>query len=141
MRRTWFWIGIIIILLLGVLGYLYHKGLIHTSWQWLTIILAAAAAPFKLLTSIFTDPKKQIEKIQKQQQARIAGEQQHRITYDQVIIEKEKRIRELEAKVNQLEDQIDQYELQKQSTKQEIMTTNDVETLSDEFMQAYGDES
>ena len=139
LSSKWFWIGLILIVVLLIVGYLYHKGLIHTSWQWLSIILMGLAAPFQLVSSMFGTNKK-LNQILTKSAGRQQDEVQHREIYDKVIKEKEMRIQELEAQVDKMQDQIDSLELQYQKTDDEVMNETDIDELQNQFMELYGDE-
>lgn len=136
----WFLIGIIIIILLAVLGYAYYKGWIHTSWQWLAAILAGLAGPFQFIANLFGKNQK-IENLIKNSTDRKLSEQQHRLVYDNIIQQKEKRIQELQAEVNKMQNQIDSLELNYKEIDKKYQNENDINTLQNQFLDAYGDES
>ncbi len=139
LSSKWFWIGVIIIVVLLIVGYLYYKGLIHTSWQWLSVILVALAAPFQLVNSMFGTNKK-LNQILTNSSVRQQDEVKHREVYDKVIKQKEMRIQELEAQVDKMQDQIDTLELQYKKTDKEVMSETNVDELQNQFMDLYGDE-
>lgn len=138
-KLLWIFIGIIVLLL--IVGFLYSQGLINVKWQWLTVILAALAAPFQLIASLFSSPNKKIIELQNRQQQRIAEEQQHRLQYDNILREKDQKIKELEITINKMKDRISELELQKQEKEKEIQNINDPQKLQELFIQAYEDES
>jgi len=139
-RRKWFWIVIIIIVVLLIFGYLYSQGLINVKWQWLAVILAALAGPFKMFSSIFSGKSVRTNQLVQSHYDRIDDAKQHRLVYDQAILEKEERITELEAEVNVLEQQIDDLELSQQQIQTQVNDMND-DDLQDAFLNLYGDET
>lgn len=139
-NSKWFIIGIIIILILTVLGYAYYKGWIHTSWQWLTAILAALAGPFEMIATLFGKNKK-LENIIKNSTTRKQTEINHRLVYDNIIQKKEQRIQELQAQVNKQQDQIDSLDLNYKEIDKKYQNETDITTLQNQFLDAYGDES
>ena len=140
MKKKWFWIGIVIVLALFLIGFLYSKGIIKTNWQWLTIILAAIAAPIQFISNWLSGKNVRVDKILKNQSSRIQQEQTHRIAYDQAITQREQKIKDLEAQVNVLEDKVDSLELQKKEAVTNVNQMTDINNLQDAFMEAYGDE-
>jgi TolA-binding protein len=100
----------------------------------------ALAAPSQLLINLLGGKNKKVEKILLAQKGRIQAEQTHRIAYDQVIKQKEQHIQELKAKIAQMEDKVDSLELQQKTIEKTVNKTSDIDQLSDEFLQAYGDE-
>lgn len=139
LSSKWFWIGLIIVVILLIVGYLYYKGVIHTSWQWLSVILVGLAAPFQLVSSMLGTNKK-LNQILTKSQARQQDEIQHREIFDKVIKEKEMKIQELEAQVDKMQDKIDTLELEYKKTDKNIMAETDVDELQNQFMDLYGDE-
>ena len=140
MSKKWFWIGFIVIIGLFIVGYLYHVGVIKTNWQWLTIILAALAAPSQFLATVLGGKNRKVEKMLLAQKNRMQSEQAHRIAYDQVIKEKEQKIQELEAELAEMEDKLDSLTLQQQEVEKQVNNTTNLDELENEFLQAYGDE-
>ncbi len=140
MKKKWLWIGLIIVLALFLIGFLYSKGIIKTNWQWLTIILAAIAAPIQFISNWLSGKNVRVNKILKNQSTRIQQEQTHRLAYDQAIQQREQKIKDLEAQVNLLEDKVDNLELQKKEIKNNVNQMTDTTDLQDAFMEAYGDE-
>lgn len=141
MKSKWFIVVIIVLVVLLALGFMYSKGLIHVKWQWLAVILAGLAGPFKFLSSLFSKQNNRITQIQQQQAQRIQNEQLHRQQYDQQIHDKDERIKNLESQVLKMQDQMQQLETQKQQTEVKINNMNDANKLQDAFGQAYDDES
>lgn len=140
-RSKWFWIVIIIIAIILFLGFLYSQGLINVKWQWLTVILAAAAAPFTFISKLFSGKSIRTNQILKDHTSRILAEKKHRQIYEQAIKKKEERIKELEAQVATLEDEIDDIQLQHKEVTKKVNKMDDVKDLQDAFMEAYEDES
>jgi archaellum component FlaC len=140
LKNKWFWIIVVVIVILLILGFLYSQGLIKVKWQWLAMIFAGLAAPFKLISSLFTGKNLNVNKLIQRQQSRVQNEQVHRQQYDKVIREKEDRIKQLESEVIKLQDQVDDMELEKQQVKNDVNRMTDVNDLQDAFIQAYGDE-
>lgn len=140
MKSKWFWIAIIIILVLLLIGFLYSQGIIKVRWQWLAVILGVLAAPFQLVASIFGQNKK-IAKILQQRDTRIKNEQIHRQQYDAQLKEKDDRIKQLQNEVIKMQDQVETLDMQKKEKEVEIKNINDVNKLQDLFTQAYEDES
>jgi len=141
MKNKLLWAVIIIIVILLVLGFLYSQGLIHVKWEWLAIILAGLAAPFKLISNFLSGKSVKTQKILDSHVSRIQEEQKHRVAYDQTIKQKEERIIELEAEVASLEEKIDNIELQQQQVKKQVNQMTDIDDLQNAFIDAYGDES
>lgn len=140
MKKKWLWIVIILIVVLLFLGFLYSKGLINVKWQWLTVILAAAAGPFKFFSNLFSGKSVRSNRYVQSHQNRIDAAKQHRMVYDQAILEKEEKIKELEAQVNVLEQKIDDLELSQQQVHDQVSNMND-DDLQDAFLNLYGDEA
>ena len=133
------WILIILAVIFLIFGYLYSKGYIHTQWQWLAAILAAAAGPFEFLRQMFTGETITTKKIEEIQQKRKKVVGQHRVQYDQIIKQKEQRIKELEAQVARLEDKVDQLELELQNVDKEV-ENYEVPEIQQEFINYFGEE-
>lgn len=140
MKSKWFWIAIIIILVLLLIGFLYSQGIIKVEWQWLAVILGVLAAPFQLVASIFGQNKK-IANILQQRDTRIKNEQIHRQQYDAQLKEKDDRIKQLQNEVIKMQNQVETLDMQKKEKEVEIKNINDVNKLQDLFTQAYEDES
>jgi len=140
MKSRWFWIAIIVIVVLLIIGFLYSQGIIKVRWQWLAIILGVLAAPFQLIASIFGQNKK-IAQIMGQRETRIKNEQIHRQIYDAQLKEKDEKIRQLQNQVMKMQDQIEKLEMQKKEKEVEINNINDANKLQDLFTQAYEDEA
>jgi len=124
MKKRWFWIGIIIIVALIIIGILYNQGLIKTDWQWLTMILAAIAAPISMISKWISGDNKRIQNILQNQTARKQQEQAHRLAYDNAIIQKEEKIKKLEAEINILEEKVDKLELEQEQVKNDVNLDN-----------------
>jgi len=140
MKKKLIWIGLFIIVILFIAAYLYSQGIIKTNWQWLSMILAGIAAPFELIYNWISGKNTQVDKIVNAQKTRIQNEQNHRIVYDQAIIEKEQKIKDLQVKVNVLEDKVDSLNMQKKLVDDNVNKMTDINDLQDAFMEAYGDE-
>ena len=135
--KTWMWILLGLIVVFLFLGYLYDQGLINTNWQWLSIILAAAAGPFEFLRKVFKGDSISTKKLMEKQSLRQAEVLKHRQVYDKIIERKEKRIQELEAQVMALEDELDRLELELKNVDEEV-DQMDLSELQDEFINEYG---
>ncbi|MEA3451561.1 MAG: hypothetical protein U9Q83_06615 [Bacteroidota bacterium] len=140
MKKKWFWIGLIIIVALIIIGILYNQGIIKTDWQWLTIILAGIAAPISVISKWISGDNNRVQNILKDQTARRQQEQAHRLAYDNAVIQKEEKIKKLEAEINILEEKVDKLELQQEEVKEDVNQMTDINDLQDAFMEAYGDE-
>lgn len=140
MKKKLIWIGLLLIVILFIAAYLYSQGIIKTNWQWLSMILAGIAAPFQLIYNWISGKNTQVDKILDAQKTRVQNEQDHRIAYDQAIIEKEQKIKDLQVKVNVLEDKVDSLNMQKKLVDDNVNKMTDINDLQDAFMEAYGDE-
>lgn len=140
MKTKWIWIGLIIIVVLFIIGFLYSQGIIKTNWQWLSMILAGVAGPFKLIYNWIAGKGINADKILRNQSTRIQNEKDHRIVYDQAIIEKEQKIKDLQVQVNILGDKVDSLNMQKKLVNDNVNKMTDINDLQDAFMEAYGDE-
>ncbi|MBN2663843.1 MAG: hypothetical protein JXR68_09360 [Bacteroidales bacterium] len=140
MKKKWLWIVIILIVVLLFFGFLYSKGLINVKWQWLAVILAGAAGPFRFFSNLFSGKSVRSNQFVQSHQDRIDATKQHRIVYDQAIQEKEEKIKELEVQVNVLEQKIDDLELSQQQVHDQVSNMND-DDLQDAFLNLYGDEA
>ncbi len=140
MRRRWFWVVIIIIALLLLLGFLYSKGLIHVKWQFLTMILAGLAGPFKFVADKFSKTNRTLNNMTSAHDNRINAAHDHRLAYDQAILEREEKIQNLETQVNILEQKIDDLEVSKQQIQTQVNDMSD-DDLQDAFLNMYDDEN
>jgi len=139
MKKFFFIIALISIFL--IVGYLYNQGIIKTDWQWLTVILAAFAGPFRLiqvhLSSKNNKTSSKVQEIINRQKEIEKQEQIIKLQYEALLKQKQLEIEELRAKLQKLENKLEELKLQKQQiqTQVEIMS---IEEKSKEFGEYFG---
>lgn len=131
----------ILIVIFLILGFLYSQGLIKVKWQFLAMVLAAAAAPFKLLKNYLSGGSVKTDEILKRQKDRVEQEKKRRAQFNIYSQKKDARISELEAEVVVLKDKISNTELETEQNKKEVNNMTDIEDLQNAFMEGYSDES
>lgn len=131
----------ILIVIFLILGFLYSQGLIKVKWQFLAMVLAAAAAPFNLLKNYLSGGSVKTDKILERQRNRVEQEKKRRAQFDIYSKEKDAKISELEAEVVVLKDEISNIELEAEQNKKEVNDMTEIEDLQNAFMEGYSDES
>jgi len=124
-------IGIVIIVVISIIIYLDKNKII--SWQPLSIIIAAIAAPFRLLMSIFGDKVQQIkDEHQKIRQTEAAYQQD----IESQIQEREQRITNLKQEIDLLDTRIDLLKRQRELIDAEVknMTLQEKQELGRKFL-------
>ncbi len=135
--KKWIWILIILTIIFFILGWLYQQGYIKTNWQWLSIILAAAAGPFEFLRKASSGQTTTTKNILQRQLNRQDLIKKHDEYYRIIIEQKEKKIQQLQAQVNILQDKIDKLELEKNQVNNQVEQM-DLDQLKDSFIDEFG---
>ena len=104
-----------LILLMALAFYLDESGLI--TWQPLAMIVAALAAPFRLVWNMINNSE---EKIREKHERIRQREKQYQDTLESKIGRRERRIEELDRQLNDLERQVERLE-QKRSEVEKIV--------------------
>ena len=117
---------LIIIALLGIV-YLDKKGLL--SWQTMSIVFAAIAAPFKFLMGIFTDKAEEIKKKHGEVRQR---EVVYQSDIESKIQDREQRVVNLKKELDVLDSRIDVLK------KQRALIDSEVEKMSLDELQKAG---
>jgi peptidoglycan hydrolase CwlO-like protein len=139
--KKWFWIILIIIVIFLILGFLYSEGLIKVKWQFLAMVLAAAAAPFNLIKNYLAGGTGKTDKILERQKDRVDKEKKRRARFDVYMKQKDEKINELESEVVVLKDEISNTELEIEQNEKDINNMTEIEDLQNAFMEGYSDES
>ncbi len=105
----------VLILLMALAFYLDESGLI--TWQPLAMIVAALAAPFRLVWNMINNSE---EKIREKHERIRQREKQYQDTLESKIGRRERRIEELDRQLNDLERQVERLE-QKRSEVEKIV--------------------
>lgn len=131
-------IGLIIVVILIIVGYLQTEGYLNFRWETLTIIFAALAAPFKLVTGMFKKPSDEIEEITKQHAALRAREEEYRKGIDQAISQRQQNISLLQKDIEVIDARLETLETRKAaiSTKVSTMTS---EQKKERFQELFGE--
>ncbi len=142
MKKIYFILGLLALLL--IVGYLYNKGVIKTDWQWLTIILAALAGPYKLIEDSLKEKGKRhgrgkgkaqqilMRQLQIEKEEAVLRQQ-----YEALLKQKELEIEELRAKLQKLQDQLEQLQLERKQIESEVQSMT-LEEKSQEFSDYFG---
>ncbi len=105
----------VLLLLMALAFYLDESGLI--TWQPLAMIVAALAAPFRLIWNLINDSEEKIRKKHEQYRQR---ERQYQEMLENKIGRREKRITELDQQLDDLQRQMEKLE-RKRSEVQKIV--------------------
>lgn len=139
--NVWLRWGLIIlglVIIFALVGYLQSEGIIpEFGWQGLTMVFAAFAAPFKAIFSGFGSQSKLIEQLTDKHKTIREQESVHRQDTDQVILEKETKIKELDKKLEEINRKIETIETKKTDVLREVETMSDQEKQN-EAMQYWG---
>jgi septal ring factor EnvC (AmiA/AmiB activator) len=118
--RRWIIIGAIILVALLIFGLFYSQGYFSgVSWQGFTILAAALAAPFQF---IFGKAKQmtQTENFLKQNEAKQKEEKVHREQYDQMIADREKKLKELDKDIELLKTKVELVDQKREKVHEEV---------------------
>ena len=142
MKKIYIILGLVALLLL--VGYLYNKGVIKTDWQWLTVILAALAGPYKLIEDSLKAKKKGAGKGKGRAQQilmrQLEVEKEEAIIrqqYEALLKQKEMQLEELRAKLQKLQDQLEQLQLERKQIESEVQSMS-LEDKAQEFTDYFG---
>ena len=142
MKKIMIILGLIALLL--IVGYLYNKGVIKTDWQWLTIILAALAGPYKLIEDSMKTKKKGAGKgrgmAHRILQQQLDVEKQEAIIrqqYEALLKQKELEIQDLKAKLQKLQDQLEQLQLESKQIESHVQSMS-LDEEAQEFRDYFG---
>jgi flagellar capping protein FliD len=139
MKKIYVFLGIITLLL--IVGYLYNKGLIKVDWQWLSIILAALAGPYKLIEdSLRSKGAKKATKAQQILARQVDVEKQEAILiqqYDALLKRKDLEIEDLRARLQKLEDQLEQLQLERKQIQSQVESMS-LEDKAQQFSDYFG---
>ncbi len=136
-----FWIILVLVLIMLILGFLYSQGVIKVKWQWLAVILAAFAGPFNFLSNFFSGRNVKTDKLLKSQKLDMERLRKRREMYEVYQKQKNERIDELEAEVVKLKNEVTDLEFELKQKKKEVNNMTDINELQDAFMEAYNDKS
>jgi septal ring factor EnvC (AmiA/AmiB activator) len=134
--KRWFNIIIFIVIILGVLGiigYLQSEGVIKGfSWKGLSMIAAALAAPIKLIVNAFSSPDEKFVKEIEEKQKRIQKDEViHRQETDRRMEEKQQRIQMLNKELDSLETRIALLKEKQKAIEPEVMNMSDKQKQSE----------
>jgi len=122
MNRRLIIIAITAVLVLVVVGYLYTQGYFQNlKWQTGTMILAAIAGPYKLVSN-WVKGGGETNDILKRNEAMRADEKKHRIEYDAQINAKQKQIDDLDKKINDLNAKVIEVDQKRAVVSQQVNT-------------------
>ena len=127
-RRWWITIGIIVVALI-VIGVMHENGMLDFEWSGLAMIFAALAGPYHMVKKLLIKDKRTEELLEKQT-VRRTDEQTHRVTFDEDIEAKKKRIEELNREIDAAETRIKVIEKKKEDTVKEVkkMSVDEMQT-------------
>ncbi len=104
--KRWLIIGSVVFIALLIIGWLYTEGYFdNLSWQGLTMLLAALAAPFQFIFGKAKEISKTEQILNENLQMR-KQEKTHRTDYDEKIKEREQKIKELDKEIELLQSKI-----------------------------------
>ncbi len=142
MKKIYFILGLIALLL--IVGYLYNKGVINVEWQWLSVILAALAGPYKLIQDSMKSKKKGSGRGQGKahqilmRQLEIEKEEAIlRQQYEALLKQKELELQELRAKLQKLQDQLEELQLERKQIETQVQSMS-LEEKAKDFTDYFG---
>ncbi|HED11508.1 MAG TPA: hypothetical protein ENJ10_12525 [Caldithrix abyssi] len=112
----------VLILLMALAFYLDESGLI--TWQPLAMIVAALAAPFRLVWNMINNSE---EKIREKHERIRQREKQYQDTLESKIGRRERRIEELDRQLNDLERQVERLEQKRSEVERVVERMNEDE--------------
>ncbi len=112
----------VLILLMVLAFYLDESGLI--TWQPLAMIVAALAAPFRLVWNMINNSE---EKIREKHERIRQREKQYQDTLESKIGRRERRIEELDRQLNDLERQVERLEQKRSEVERVVERMNEDE--------------
>lgn len=136
--KKWFWIVIIgLFLIFLIVGYLYDQGMLNVKWQWLTLIIAAIAGPFKIFKNMFSGGDDKVDSILKRNETTKLEEVAHREKYDTMIAEKKSEIEALQKDIDLLDTKVQLLEEKKKNIDKEV-DEMDSDEVQDELIKRFG---
>lgn len=131
MKRLLILLGVLIVVFL-IFGFLVDQGYVQNiEWQWLAVVAAAAAGPYKAIRNIFSFDKDVTAKILDKQEKTREIEKIHRIEYDQTITEKKMHIESLSKEIEVLEKKLDIIEERKKNVRSQVRKMSTEEKIQE----------
>ncbi len=113
---------VVLLLLMALAFYLDESGLI--TWQPLAMIVAALAAPFRLVWNLINDSE---EKIREKHERLRQREKQYQDTLEDKIDQREKKIGELDRQLEDLQRQLEKLERKRGEVEKIVERMNEDE--------------
>jgi hypothetical protein len=113
------WIAVIAALLIAI-GYFYDKGFLHFKWQWLTILFATLAAPYRLFMKWINGSGDTVASITAQHDALQKQELDYRDTMEAQIKDREQRVALMQKDLDLMDTRIQLLQSQKAQVDSQI---------------------
>ncbi len=107
-------VGLFLVIAIAGVVYLVQAGII--TWQPLTMIIAAVAAPFKFIISLFGKE----ENIRAKFQSERAEERAHQTDFDEKIQQREERAAALRKEVDELDEKLAALKAERETVSAEV---------------------
>jgi len=112
------WITVIVVVIIvGVIVYLVKEGIL--SWQTISILAAAVAAPFKFIAGLFSTKDEEQEIISRHEEVR-AAEAAYRAGVAERILEKEQNIVRLQQEVELIDQRLEDLRRKRERISKEV---------------------
>lgn len=136
--RSWLWVGLIVVAIFLIVGFLHDQGYLDVKWQGLAIIIAAIAGPYKLIKNYITGGSVKSQQLIEKHKKIGEEERARKKVYDEIIVEKEKEIEKLQREVEYLDRRIED---EKDSRKDidEKVKNMDLDEKQDKLSDFFGD--
>jgi hypothetical protein len=120
-----------------IVGFLDDQGLLNVKWQWLTVLIAIVAGPFKMLKNFFSGGTSGTDSILKRNETTKIEEAAHREEFDLMITEKKAEIELLQKDIDLLDTKVQLLEEKKKNINKEVDEMNSDE-VQDELIKRFG---
>lgn len=128
---------VVIVALLIAIGYFYSKGFLHFKWQWLTILFAALAAPYRLFVKWINGSGATVESITAQHDAVRKQEQDYRDTMEAQIKDREQRVTLMQKDIDLLDTRLQLLQSKKDQVDSQVQTMS-IDDKIKKFQQDFG---
>ncbi len=134
--KSWLVI-VVIIALLVLVGWLQSLGYFEFDWKPLTILFAALAGPFKMLTKFFSSKGNQLQDISRVHEQERIAEKEYANRLDNEIELRKGRIQLLEKDVELLDARIETLEIRKAAVGIEVKNMT-ADQKKKQFIELFG---
>jgi len=135
--KKWIWFVVGIAALFLIVGFLYDQGLLNVKWEWLAVILAGMAGPYKVLKNFFSGGTSKTDAILKRNETTKLEEAAHREEYDILINEKKAEIEALQKDIDLLDTKVQLLEEKKKNINKEV-DEMDSDEIQNELINRFG---